>query len=234
MPDRQLQLHAEPGLWPPTWPMGLTMLRLLLLPLFLYLMLVNAEEGSRFPHLYRWLTVAIFAVMAITDKLDGYLARKLKQTSKIGTLLDPLADKLLVASSVVLLSFAYVAPHGFRLPLWVVLAVYAKDLIVAIGTLALLGVVGRVTVTPRPLGKLSTVLQLSLVIATLLGPDLAYLSPAFAFLLTRFLWWTVSLLALASTLDYVHQGILQFRLARAATGEQPAPSPASTPPVHPR
>src|ERR1041385_2919869 len=99
--DRQLSLQTVPGLWPPSWPMGLTMLRLLLLPVFLYLLLFEPNKPA---HAHRWWAVGVFAIMAATDKLDGYLARKLNQTSKIGTILDPVADKLLVASSVVLRS----------------------------------------------------------------------------------------------------------------------------------
>ena len=71
--------------------------------------------------------------MAATDKLDGYLARKLNQTSKIGTLLDPVADKLLVACSVILLSFGWVASEPFRIPLPVVAVIYGGYLVVAVG-----------------------------------------------------------------------------------------------------
>src|SRR5437764_514187 len=96
----RLHLQIDPGRWRLSWPMGLTMLRLLLLPLFLYLLLVDSRQPL--PHVHRWWAVAVFAVMAITDKLDGYLARRLNQTSKLGAMLDPVADKLLIASSVVL------------------------------------------------------------------------------------------------------------------------------------
>src|SRR5687767_14715008 len=109
-PAHQLQVPSTAGLWPPTWPMGLTMLRLLLLPVFLWVMLLDARTDA---HQLRWLAVGIFGFMAATDKLDGYLARKLNQTSKIGTILDPVADKLLIACSVILLSFEWVAPPGF-------------------------------------------------------------------------------------------------------------------------
>src|SRR6476661_4697035 len=113
---RPFHLHAPEGLWPLTWPMGLTMLRLLLLPVFLWIMLIDAGPvvAAR-PH--RWWAMGIFAVMAVTDKLDGYLARRLNQTSKLGTVLDPVADKLLIASSVVLLSFDWAAGPAYRIPM---------------------------------------------------------------------------------------------------------------------
>src|SRR4051794_2902569 len=121
MRHRHFQITTAPGLWPPNWPMGLTMLRLLLLPVFLWVMLADVNHPD---HSSRWFAVAIFAIMAATDKLDGYLARKLNQTSKIGAILDPVADKLLIACSIILLSFSWVAPSGFEIPRYVVAAVY--------------------------------------------------------------------------------------------------------------
>src|SRR5438874_13816470 len=98
--------------------------------------------------------------MAATDKLDGYLARRLNQSSKLGAMLDPLADKLLIACSVILLSFDWAAPRGYAMPLWVVAAVNGKDVIVAGGTRVLLSRVGTATIRPRLLGTLSTLLAL--------------------------------------------------------------------------
>ena len=187
--------------------MGLTMLRLLLLPVFLFVLLSDAHDKL---HRYRWLAVAIFAVMAITDKLDGYLARRVQQTSRLGMLLDPVADKLLIACSVILLSFDWLAPQGFVIPWYVVAIVYGKDLIVAIGCLALLSLVGKVTITPRPLGKLGTFLQLSVVIATLIAPDLQRVGQGLAWWLTRSLWVAVAIVTGASCVDYVVQGFAQF------------------------
>jgi CDP-diacylglycerol--glycerol-3-phosphate 3-phosphatidyltransferase len=207
MSERQLQLHHEPGLWPPTWPMGMTMLRLLLLPVFLYLLLLDVNTPG---HQYRWWAVGIFAVMAITDKLDGYLARKLKQTSKMGMLLDPLADKLLIVSSVLVLSFDWAAPSGFTIPWYVAVIVYAKDVVVAAGSLALLSLIGKVTITPRLLGKLATVVQLAMVIATLIAPDLQRLSGPFARGLIRSLWLIVAIVTAAAAVDYFVQGCRQF------------------------
>ena len=193
--------------------MGLTMLRLLLLPVFLWLLLASARPEAN-PHRLRWVAIIVFALMALTDKLDGYLARKLNQTSKIGTLLDPVADKLLVACSVMLLSFEWIAPAGFKVPWPVVAAVYGKDVVVVAGCLVLLSLVGRVTVTPRVLGKAGTALQLALVMATLLAPDLARLGDGVATWLVRGLWWVVGLVAVVSGADYVVQGWRQFSTGR--------------------
>lgn len=211
--DRQIQIHSTPSLWPLTWPMGLTFLRLLLLPVFLWAMLA---ESHRSVHRPSWLAVAVFVIMAITDKLDGYLARRLNQTSKLGAVLDPVADKLLVACSVIVLNFEWIAPEHFAIPMWVVVAVYGKDLLIAIGTLTLLALAGRITICPRPLGKASTVVQLSMVIAVLLAPSPA--TPWFGLwiVLVRSLWWAVCILAVAACLDYVAQGVAQLHEARAS------------------
>lgn len=205
--------------------MGLTFLRLLLLPVFLGTLLVDSRTPGR---LYHWVPVGIFALMAITDKLDGYLARRLKQTSRLGAILDPVADKLLIACAVILLSFDWIAPSHFQIPLWVVLAVYGKDLITAIGAVALLALVGKVTIMPRPLGKASTLLQLSMVLAVLLAPEQTAGWHRPWLLFVRGLWWTVTVVAVLSCVDYVIQGIGQFAQGRRAMGAAGADS--SSPP----
>jgi CDP-diacylglycerol--glycerol-3-phosphate 3-phosphatidyltransferase len=207
MPQRQLHLYEKTGLWPPTWPMGLTMLRLLLLPGFLWAILIDANQAAK-PH--RWVAFAIFAAMAITDKLDGYLARKLNQTSKAGALLDPVADKLLIACSVILLSFDWIAPAGFAIPAWVVVAIYGKDVLIAIGAIVLLSLVGSLHIHPRPLGKISTVLQLSMVLAVLLAPNPAAGWAAGWKAFVRVLWWSIGVVAALACIDYVLLGCRQF------------------------
>jgi CDP-diacylglycerol--glycerol-3-phosphate 3-phosphatidyltransferase len=223
MHRHQLDIPSVPGLWPLTWPMGLTMLRLLLLPVFLWLLLASAPPGPGSQRL-RWAAVGVFAVMALTDKLDGYLARRLNQTSRLGTILDPIADKLLVASSVVLLSFDWISPEPYRIPTTVVAIIYGGYVVVALGTLALLLVVGRVSIAARPLGKANTVLQLALVLLTLIAPDLNGRTGAVRMAL-KALWWIVPAVAVATSLDYVVLGIRQFReFRRGPAGESEAAS----------
>jgi CDP-diacylglycerol--glycerol-3-phosphate 3-phosphatidyltransferase len=211
--SRTIHIHAEPEHWQLTWPIGLTMLRLLLLPVFLYVLLLDTNG----PHTHRWWAIAIFALMAATDKLDGWLARRLDQTSKLGALLDPIADKLLVASSVVLLHFDWVAGARYTIPFWVVTTIYARDLIVAIGALALLAVIGKVSIQARLAGKLGTVLQLALVLLTLVGPLLDASNDRWVLPSLQFLWWAVATIALISCSDYLRQGVMEFiRSGRAA------------------
>jgi CDP-diacylglycerol--glycerol-3-phosphate 3-phosphatidyltransferase len=217
VPHHQLHLHDSehplPGLWPLTWPMGLTMLRLLLLPVFLWLILDAPHAGAR-TKAERLTALIIFALMALTDKLDGYLARKLNQVSRLGTLLDPVADKLLVACSVILLSFDWIASPRLRIPMAVVGIIYGGYIIVAIGTLALLVSIGKVSIKPRPLGKANTFLQLVLVILTLIAlvvrPEL---SEGLRKVLVV-LWWVVPIAAVLTCGDYVVQGFSQRSAGR--------------------
>jgi len=218
--DRHIQIGAVAGLWPPNWPMGLTMLRLLLLPVFLWLIL--ADQGqSTLPH--RWWAIGVFAVMAATDKLDGYLARKLNQTSRIGTILDPVADKLLVACSIILLSFDWIATPRYQIPRPVVVSVYGSYVVIVAGTLILLGLIGKVSISPRPLGKLGTVLQLMLVLLTLIAPNLQPLVREALHRVLVALWWVVPIVAVLTCADYSLQGVRQLREWRRRS-EQPTPS----------
>jgi phosphatidylglycerophosphate synthase len=149
--------------------------------------------------------------MAATDKLDGYLARKLNQASKLGALLDPVADKLLVAASIVLLSFPAVSGPGFAIAKFVVISVYAKDLLLAFGTLLVLSRKGKVAIRARLSGKVSTVIQLSLVMATLVAPDVERLHPGPIRIALPIFGWATAASAAVAALDYVVQGIKQLR-----------------------
>jgi CDP-diacylglycerol--glycerol-3-phosphate 3-phosphatidyltransferase len=209
--DREIQIPRSASGWPVSWPMGLTFLRLLLLPVFLWAILENSHRADRTQN---WVAVGVFVVMAITDKLDGYLARRLNQTTKLGAVLDPLADKLLVACSVIVLNFDWIAPPHFAIPLWVVAAVYAKDVIVAVGTLMLLAVTGKVTIRPRLLGKASTVIQLSMVIAVLVAPRESAGWFGFWHGFVRVLWWCATAVAAGACVDYVVQGSREYAASR--------------------
>lgn len=166
----------------------------------------------------RWAVLALFAVTAGTDFLDGYLARRLKQYSAIGRFLDPLADKLLVLSTMTLLVFLGIADdrsgatQWLRLPGLMLAVSLAKDVIVTAGHVALRAGGWRGEVTPRLLGKLCTTAQLVAVGACLLWPEL----PAGLRNLPLWLAWAATGLAAAATLDYLAAGIRTYRMTAAA------------------
>jgi CDP-diacylglycerol--glycerol-3-phosphate 3-phosphatidyltransferase len=208
-----LYIETEPGRFRLNWPNGLTMLRLLLLPFFLWTLLGGARhdfDGIWPSPTLHWVSIAVFAMMAVTDKLDGYLARRLNQASKLGAIIDPIADKLLIACSLILLSFTWVIPADFAVPILVVLGVYAKDCFSALGAIWLLRKIGRVEISAKMSGKAATAMQLSLILATLIAPDLAQLNRSAAIILTRGLWGLVLLTTAAAGADYIYEACGQY------------------------
>ncbi|MGA2230239.1 MAG: CDP-alcohol phosphatidyltransferase family protein [Tepidisphaeraceae bacterium] len=204
---------ARTGLLGLNWANIITSLRLILLPLFLWIIIIDARRQTLAgiePRRLRWLAIGLFVVMALTDKLDGYLARRLKQTTRIGALLDPLADKVLIACSLILLSFPWAVPANFEIPLPVLVAVFAKDAGVAIGALGLIASAGKVEIGPRLLGKVSTALQLALILATLIAVDLENLSPRLPVVLVCGLWALVPVVVAAASIDYALIGVRQY------------------------
>ncbi|MGO8838086.1 MAG: CDP-alcohol phosphatidyltransferase family protein [Limisphaerales bacterium] len=142
-----------------------TILRILLIPFFVVEMIYYVRTGNE---AHRLAAVLCFGVTAILDGVDGYIARRYSQKSELGAILDPLADKLLLVSAVVLLSFDN-APYFRQIPLWLTGTIIGRDLLILIGTTVIHFTVGKVQVRPRLLGKCATVLQMIVVIWVLLG-----------------------------------------------------------------
>lgn len=124
----------------------LTTLRIVMVPFFIWFMLADAGDGG----VFRWLAVAVFAAAIYTDKLDGDIARSRGLITSFGKLADPIADKLLIGSALVLLSVLG------ELPWWVSLLILVREL----GITLLRFVVIKYGVMPASRGgKLKTVLQ---------------------------------------------------------------------------
>ena len=145
----------------------ITILRILLVPFFVVEVLYYVRSGNE---LNRLLAVLSFAVAAICDGVDGYIARQYNQRSELGAILDPLADKLLLVSGIVLLSFEN-QPHLESIPLWVTVTIIGRDVVLLIGLGVIQMTVGKVKVRPRILGKVATVLQMVVVLWILLKWD---------------------------------------------------------------
>lgn len=188
------------------WPNRITLGRLLAIGPFV-VCLLNLDQADR--AWVRWAAVVIFALMAFSDLLDGYLARRLKDESPLGAFLDPLADKLLITFSVIILAIKGIhtrEPDGaveiLSLPNWVAVAAIGKDLLVSIGFGVLYLITGRVFIQPRRLGKWCTSVQLALVLCILLWPSL----PRQVEKLPEALWYAATLLAILAALDYIRLG----------------------------
>jgi cardiolipin synthase len=141
-----------------------TIMRILLVPFFIVQVLYYRDSGDE---LHRLLALLAFAVAAISDGVDGYIARRYNQRSELGAMLDPLADKLLLVSGAILLSLNS-PPYLDRIPLWFVATILSRDAIILLGSAVIYYVCGKVIVRARLVGKIATVLQMITVLWGLL------------------------------------------------------------------
>ncbi len=154
-----------------------TILRMLLIPFFVVAVLYYGKTQIE---AYRLVALLTFAVAAICDGVDGYIARHYNQYSELGAVLDPLADKLLLVSGVVLLSFDH-GPLLGQIPLWLTATIIGRDLLILIGMVLIHMIVGKVKVRPRIVGKIATVLQMAAVLWLLLKWDAGRGAPWFLY-----------------------------------------------------
>jgi cardiolipin synthase len=158
-----------------TIPNFLTVIRMVLIPVFVILLYYQ-----RFA-----LALAVFITAGITDGLDGMLARRFNQKSQLGTILDPIADKLLLVTSFITLSMptiisktALPPPHQslhLPVPFWVTTAVISRDVFILVGAAAINIVTGFRNFRPSWLGKANTVVQIAAIVVILLATRLPVL-----------------------------------------------------------
>lgn len=174
----------------PTTPISipniLTLVRILLTPVFIILLL---------RHLY-WQALAVFVIAGVSDALDGFIARYFNQRTTLGAYLDPVADKLLLASAYISLAVLEV------LPAWVTVIVIARDVIISLGIAILTLTQKPYEVRPTIISKCTTAAQLVLVIVALCDPARIHLTALYPPLL-----WLTAGLTTASGLHYIHLGM---------------------------
>src|SRR3989441_9783694 len=107
----------------------ITILRILLIPFFVVEVLYYVKDGHE---VHRLLAICSFAAAAICDGVDGYIARRYNQRSELGAILDPLADKLLLVSGIVVLSFEH-QPYLVTIPLWLTGTIIGRDILMLTG-----------------------------------------------------------------------------------------------------
>ncbi len=188
-----------------TWPNRITVLRILLLAPFLILLL-NAEERPE----YRYWALGVFVVMGLCDLADGQVARRFRQETRLGQVLDPLADKLVLTVTLIVLTYTHwLGPQTpYHIPLWVTVTVLSKDGIILLGVVIVHFVTNKTDFGhPSVLGKMATAATFVLVLGTLVSPDAARLANAE---LLEWGLWGLGVLAAASSaaacLDYVRRG----------------------------
>jgi cardiolipin synthase len=143
--------------------------------------------------------------MALSDALDGYLARRNNQVTRLGAFLDPIADKLLITCACLLLASSYGHVEGFRLPVTVVVLIIGKDLFILVGFVLIYLITSNVRIAPAFAGKTATALQLSMVAAILIAPEVSGFFSWWMWFL-RSLWWSAAGMAVLSTIVYFRAG----------------------------
>lgn len=134
-------------------PNALTLLRIVLIPVFVVVLLVRIPYGDYFAAL-------IFIIAAITDSLDGYLARKFQQITKLGIILDPIADKLLITAALVSL-----VELG-KISGWVAIVIIGREF--AVSALRTVKAEEGLIIPASKLGKLKTISQIVAVLLIIL------------------------------------------------------------------
>jgi CDP-diacylglycerol--glycerol-3-phosphate 3-phosphatidyltransferase/cardiolipin synthase len=203
----------------PNFPTALTWLRIVLIPVFVGVYYAPDEWLSRV--LRNWVGMSVFALAAITDWLDGYLARRWGVTCAFGAFLDPVADKLMVAAALILL-----VELG-RAEAYLAIIIIGRE--IAISALrewmAQLGKSRNVAVAL--IGKVKTVAQMTALIALLLWENV--LPGISTPLLGTFALWVAAILTLWSMLHYLRMAAPHFRASVAARPPEPRarePKPA--------
>lgn len=187
-----------------TIPNIITIIRLLLIPAFVMSVLyyVDGIKEGRPDDMLRWWAAAIFILAAISDGVDGYIARRFNQRSELGAVLDPLADKLLQVTALILLSIDFHQAFH-RLPIWLPILVISRDLFILVGFLVLKLVVGvKVEVQTHWSGKLATALIMVLITMVLMQwTDWSIYSP---------ILYASGACVLISLVIYVIRGVVQM------------------------
>ncbi len=151
-----------------TVPNMLTIFRMVLIPVFVTLVFYQ-----RFV-----LALAAFVVAGITDGLDGLFARRFDQRSQLGTVLDPIADKLMLVTAFVVLSmrsvFPQPLPSHLPVPFWVTVAVISRDVFIVVGAAAINIMTGFRGFRPSLLGKINTNVQIVAIAAIMFAASVPY------------------------------------------------------------
>jgi len=162
----------------------ISIFRILSIPFFIASLHYSNERNC-----LRFIALVIFMLAVLSDAVDGYIARKSKQKSQAGLVLDPLADKLLLVSAFIYLFIT----EG--LPFWVVLIIISRDVLILLGTVLIFMVRQDINILPTRWGKLTTTFQMLTVIFILLQWKYTFI-----------FWWIAVFFTVISGTDYIKRG----------------------------
>lgn len=150
-------LPREPHLFG-TLPNLLSLFRILIIPLLVYLLTYTDRSSAR-------LAATLFLIAALTDYFDGYIARRTQSVSDVGKILDPLADKLMVASALIMLA-AMDRPNEPSVPAWLVVVILARE--TAVTLVRGIALAEGIVMQAETLGKYKFILQAVAIVALLI------------------------------------------------------------------
>jgi len=169
----------------------ITIVRILLVPFLVSCFFYYTPEYD----FLRFVALGIFIVCGLTDAIDGYIARKFYQKTKLGRFLDPLADKLLLLAAFVSLSVIKSIPLASKVPAWITIIVISRDVLILLGSVIIFMMNQDIEIKPSLVGKMTTFIQMFLIIASLL--QIPYI---------KFLWYLTASFTIISGLGYVWRG----------------------------
>ncbi|MGB8170885.1 MAG: CDP-diacylglycerol--glycerol-3-phosphate 3-phosphatidyltransferase [Chthoniobacteraceae bacterium] len=194
----------------------ITIARILMIPLFVMMAIYYGRGVQRGEpqDWQRWTAIAIFVVAAASDGIDGYIARRYNQRSRLGVVLDPIADKGLLLAAIITLS---VSNWAYEFPVWFPVLIVARDIVIVGGALTLHYLNGSVQVRPSWIGKTATALQMVAIALCMLQLNLFHRPVALGswMLQVDFLDIPVYLAGLATFISgagYVFDGIRQLHV----------------------
>lgn len=179
---RSAVVHSKSAMGLANW---LTVLRIVLIPVFVSLMVYRRPGWG----------LAVFLLAALTDLLDGYVARHRGLQSRLGAFLDPMADKMLLTAAFVTLTYVR------ALPPWITIVVISRDVILVVGTVLIHLLGGRIHPRPTWAGKAATFFQILTVLSGLLNRY--FRMP----IVPRTIIWLAAIFTILSGLQYLVQGM---------------------------
>ena len=175
-----------------TYANQLTILRMVFVPCFVIMLVYGWPRAA----------TVIFLLAAVTDALDGLIARKLNQRTPLGSFLDPMADKILLVAAFIVLTFQSV-PVALHIPAWLTILAISRDVLIAVAVIIIHMHTGHSRFPPSILGKCTTAIQLILVgVCMLAGFEIKTAEMLFPFAVYSTLFFTV-----ASGMHYFYRSV---------------------------
>jgi cardiolipin synthase (CMP-forming) len=189
----------------------ITLLRILGIPVFILMVIyykIGLAAGD--PQEYqRYIALLLFVLIALTDALDGYLARVRDEVTRLGAILDPIADKALLLSALILLTRPSLPALQPQIPVFFALLIISRDVVLIAGAYLINWMTGHVEIRPRISGKIATVLQMICIAWVLADGHVK------SFMV---LVWVATAFTALSFIQYLRDGIHQLEKQPSSSG----------------